>query len=790
MPIEAASGLWRSEDMSLIQLHMQRECAHDSVLFLGRLGMFQFQDLNKTVNAFQRDFAAEVRRCDDMDRKLRFLQDEIAKANIVGVASPDAIEADTLNTLERKIEEKDAEMRVLNEQFEALVAERNACREHFEVLATDFGKGLDGNNAANGGLTVIAGVIPTDKLPMFHRLIYRATRGNSIIRTEPIALPFFNLATNEAVQKTAFGVFFSATRLTDKLKKICEVNGAAIYNYADGDRLAAMRKALQQQGDSLSDTLKQTSMRRGQLLASCAAVVPEWRRAVLTEKSVFTILNMLQFQGATVVARGWCPVSELDNVRAALRDAEIAAGASVATVIEEVPTKETRPTFFKTNKVTSNFQAIVDSYGIARYKEVNPGVFTVITFPYLFGVMYGDIGHGLMLTLFASFLIFMEKTWEGKPLNEIFQMIFGGRYLLFFMGIFATYVGVLYNDIFGFSAEMFSSGYKWPELPPYGESGVVHPTSPNGLPNIKPANPVAFGIDSAWSETDNKLEFYNSVKMKSAVVIGVVQMIAGLFLSLMNYLHFNDMKSVYFRFIPEIVFLSCTFGYMCLMIIVKWCTTWENTNDAPSLLETMTNFFLAPGTVNVPLYAGQAGVQVVLLLIAVVCVPVLLCVIPYLEKKENDEKEAAKAAGRHVESHGEEDEHEEPFDFSEVMIHQIIHCIEYVLGCVSNTASYLRLWALSLAHAQLSDVFWNFAFMMTVGLDGGSGVFIFAGFAVWISATIGVLLGMEALSAFLHSLRLHWVEFQNKFYFGDGVQFTPFDLPAILTAAEHAMISA
>ena len=111
------------------------------------------------------------------------------------------------------------------------------------------------------------------------------------------------------------------------------------------------------------------------------------------------------------------------------------------------------------------------------------------------------------------------------------------------------------------------------------------------------------------------------------------------------------------------------------------------------------------------------------------------------------------------------------------MIHQMIETIEYALGTVSNTASYLRLWALSLAHGQLSRVFLSMIFSNAIA--EGDGFFfltfrIIFSFPMFIMISGAVILAMDTMECFLHALRLHWVEFQNKFFKGDGVDFVSF----------------
>merc|ERR1712025_985801 len=169
------------------------------------------------------------------------------------------------------------------------------------------------------------------------------------------------------------------------------------------------------------------------------------------------------------------------------------------------------------------------------------------------------------------------------------------------------------------------------------------------------------------------------------------------------------------------------------MILYKWVTP---TSTNPSLINSMISMGLGQEDKN-PLYDGQVGVQGILMTLIVASVPWLLIpkpVVLYLQHSGSSKVAAEdEECGGHGHGHGE-------FDLADVVIHQVIETIEYVLGTVSHTASYLRMWALSLAHQQLSLVF--FTKTLTNGLEmpfPQNGIVLYFMFAAWFGITVGVL---------------------------------------------------
>ena len=111
-----------------------------------------------------------------------------------------------------------------------------------------------------------------------------------------------------------------------------------------------------------------------------------------------------------------------------------------------------------------------------------------------------------------------------------------------------------------------------------------------------------------------------------------------------------------------------------------------------------------------------------------------------------------------------------------MLIMHFVESFEFVLSIISNTASYLRLWALSLAHSVLSEILWEMV-LRNAFKTGPSRFFNVLRMVIivtlWQLVSVGFLIVMEGMSAALHGVRLHWVEFFNKFFHGEGTKFCP-----------------
>ena len=854
---ERTGSLFRSEDMSLCQLFIQSESAFNSVYEMGDAGVVQFKDMNEGTVAFQRKFVNEVRRCDEMERILEFLVNEAKKydfeiCDLINQAIPSPQE---MNELETNLEKLEKELLQINEndrilkmrfleltEMKHVLNKTNVFLDDTKVASSGDSSGhpsLDMSNLHSDGksedsLLVInkgeessgiqvhflAGVISKERLPTFEKMLFRVSRGNAFLRYMDIEEALNNpLDDNSKTFKSVFVIFFQGSNLKTKIQKICEGFRATIYPCPAiaADRRGVSTKVLTRLSD-LEVTLTETNGYRNRVLGTVSKNIKCWFAKVIEIKSIFHIMNMFKVDVTknVMIAECWIPSNDIKQIQDRLGRAHRHCGSSVDPIVNKVTTLEDPPTFFRTNKYTSAFQALVDAYGVASTKELNPAVFTIVTFPFLFGVMFGDIGHAFIIILFGLWMVIKEKDLEAKKINsEIWQIFFSGRYLITMMGMFAMYAGFMYNDCFSRSFNIFGSSFQVYQEDDYimtVSSDMIDPAKPiNATPAGYYGTPYVFGIDPVWQFATNMIDYTNSIKLKLSIIFGVCHMTFGIFLSFLNHKYFKDWVSVWAEFVPQILFFLSLFGYLAYLILVKWWLYFASNDPhrqarseycAPNILITFIDMFLfstetaSDGCISYFMGPYQQYSQYALICIAVASVPIMLLAKPLAKLRKHNKVhpkpefyqetatlETEEEATPSLET-GEQKQAER-FDFGEILILQGIHTIEFCLGCISHTASYLRLWALSLAHNQLSEVLWDLVMQEGFAVTEWYGaLMLYVIFAFWAACTVAVLVVMEGLSAFLHTLRLHWVEFQSKFYKGAGYPFEPFSLKECLNLAE------
>lgn len=182
--------------------------------------------------------------------------------------------------------------------------------------------------------------------------------------------------------------------------------------------------------------------------------IEKWRIFLWKEKTLYETLNKMDNRDQFYIADVYVPTKKIKDISLKLD------------TIKPNPTLHeiglgSAPTAFDSNSYTRAPQEITDTYGVPRYQEINPSIFTTVTFPFFFGVMFGDIGHGLILLCIGLYLVFNNEEIEKGKLKMFSQL----RYMVLMMGFFAVYCGFIYNDLIGFNLNLFGSCYNPPLHP-------------------------------------------------------------------------------------------------------------------------------------------------------------------------------------------------------------------------------------------------------------------------------------------------------------------------------------
>lgn len=282
---------------------------------------------------------------------------------------------------------------------------------------------------------------------------------------------------------------------------------------------------------------------------------------IAKEKAVYATLNLFAYDSShwARIAEYWCPTSNLPLIRTTLQDVASRAGVPVPSIVSKIRANENPPTYLKTNKFMEGFQTIINVYSTATYHKVNPAISVLITFPFLFAIMFGNFGHAHIMIFTALAIIYWEKPLK-KVIFELFAIIFYGRYIALVIAVFSSFTGLIYNEAFSKSMPIFDSAWTFRKPESWQKKRPISTTlNDNGYR-------YPFGLGWAWHGTENDLLFSNSYKMEMSIILSWAHITYSLCFSYLNASHLKKHIDIWGNFIPRMIFFQAIVNYLVFCI--------------------------------------------------------------------------------------------------------------------------------------------------------------------------------------------------------------------------------
>ena len=154
---------------------------------------------------------------------------------------------------------------------------------------------------------------------------------------------------------------------------------------------------------------------------------------------------------STSMIEGWVPSAKVKRIKSDLNS--ICAGEVIVKdwAAKDAPTQLNNPK----GPIMSLFEKLTIGFGVPRSDEVDPTVLWLITYPLFFGLMFGDVGNGVVVTIASSIIYLYKRRGLTIPdnafggLGGVFSMVIQGSPLLILSGLSSLVVGFLYGTVFG-----------------------------------------------------------------------------------------------------------------------------------------------------------------------------------------------------------------------------------------------------------------------------------------------------------------------------------------------------
>jgi V-type H+-transporting ATPase subunit a len=428
------------EEMEKIISKFEKVCEDHEIVLKEYTDYSKFiEDVEKNQNIKMNRLNRETNYLDLIKEILR--QDDIELDNLI------SSHEDAMNSLE-----------VLKEEQAILLKANKMIIGKSDVTRIDtLEAGLSSNFAH------ISGVINADDAVRMGRSIFRVSRG----RAMPTFFDFKGIRDGKKYpSKKIFTITFlneGEKILHSKLLRVCDLFNAIRYVLPSVNEIPLRLEKINNEISVIDhNILRNIRLRLKDFILDRAgeedneSIYSLYKFYIKKEKQSYQNLNKCVLRGSFLIGSVWIPKDKYDEVELAIKS--ITKGHEykiIASLNDEAPTS-VPPTFFKLNDLTYPFQEIVNTYGIPRYQEANPSIFAIVTFPFLFGVMFGDIGHGFLLLLFGIYLLWNNTSLQKSALKPLAR----ARYLFLLMGFFAFFSGWMYNDFLSIPLDVFGSCYR------------------------------------------------------------------------------------------------------------------------------------------------------------------------------------------------------------------------------------------------------------------------------------------------------------------------------------------